>query len=136
MNKKILLKTLLPISTIALLGGGIASSLTLTSCSKKSEKALEINVLTSTITRNGVKLDIEGSYSTFNFDSPTIELVDKENSFKPFEASNGIFIATLPANTDIGTYKLQLVAKNGDDNIYSNTITFIVGPFAASDGSN
>jgi hypothetical protein len=34
MNKKMLLKTLLPIVTVALLGGGIASSLTLTSCGK------------------------------------------------------------------------------------------------------
>jgi hypothetical protein len=37
MNKKILAKTLLPIATVALLGGGIASSLVLTSCSKKSD---------------------------------------------------------------------------------------------------
>jgi hypothetical protein len=37
MNKKILAKTLLPISSIALLGGGwIATSLTLTSCGNKS----------------------------------------------------------------------------------------------------
>jgi hypothetical protein len=34
MNKKILAKTLLPIATVALLGGGIASSLVLTSSSK------------------------------------------------------------------------------------------------------
>jgi hypothetical protein len=33
MNKKILTKTLLPIASIALIGGGIASSLALTSCS-------------------------------------------------------------------------------------------------------
>jgi hypothetical protein len=37
MNKKILLKTLLPIATVALLGGGIASSLVLTSCSNKQD---------------------------------------------------------------------------------------------------
>jgi hypothetical protein len=116
--------------------GGIATSLVLSSCSNNSKKALVIDVSTPTITANGVELGIEGSYSTFNFDSPTVELVDKEKSFKSFDAINGTFFATLLADTDIGTYKLQLVAKNGDDNIYSNPITFIVGPFAASDGSN
>ncbi|MDR2829810.1 MAG: hypothetical protein LBB45_02040 [Methanobrevibacter sp.] len=35
MIKKTLLKTLLPITSVALIGGGIASSLTLTSCSNK-----------------------------------------------------------------------------------------------------
>jgi hypothetical protein len=34
LNKKIFLKKLLPIATVALLGGGIAPSLVLTSCSK------------------------------------------------------------------------------------------------------
>jgi hypothetical protein len=48
MNKKILAKTLLPISAIALLGGGIASSLTLTSCSKKQNfSILEHDVFNS-----------------------------------------------------------------------------------------
>jgi hypothetical protein len=73
MNKKILLKTILPIATVALLGGGIASSLILTSCSNKSEKALVIDVSTPTITSNGTTLNISGSYEAFNFDSPTIE---------------------------------------------------------------
>jgi hypothetical protein len=36
MNKKILTKTLLPIATVALLGGGIASSLVLSSCGNKT----------------------------------------------------------------------------------------------------
>jgi hypothetical protein len=35
-NNKILAKTLLPISTIALLGGGIASTFVLTSCGEKA----------------------------------------------------------------------------------------------------
>jgi hypothetical protein len=35
MNKKIILKTLLPIATVVLLGGGIASSLVLTSCNNQ-----------------------------------------------------------------------------------------------------
>jgi hypothetical protein len=41
MNKKILLKTLLPISVVALLGGGIASSLILTSCGSKKDLVLK-----------------------------------------------------------------------------------------------
>jgi hypothetical protein len=73
MNKKILLKTLFPITTVAILGGGIASSLTLTSCSNKIEKALEIDVSTPKIINNGTTLNIIGSYKTFNFDSPTID---------------------------------------------------------------
>jgi hypothetical protein len=35
MNKKILAKKLMPIATVVLIGGGIASSLVLTSCSNK-----------------------------------------------------------------------------------------------------
>jgi hypothetical protein len=73
MNKKIILKKLLPISLVALIGGGIASSLTLTSCSNESEKALEINVSTPTITSNGTTLNISGSCKAFNFNSSTIE---------------------------------------------------------------
>jgi hypothetical protein len=38
MNKKILLKTLLPISAAALIGGGIASSLVLSSCSSNKNR--------------------------------------------------------------------------------------------------
>jgi hypothetical protein len=48
MNKKILLKTLLPIFVVALLGGGIASSLTLTSCSNNKKDYIILN------TREGV----------------------------------------------------------------------------------
>jgi hypothetical protein len=54
MIKKVLIKTLLPISTVTLLGGGIASLLTLTSCSSnkvilkssaQAAKYLENNVV-------------------------------------------------------------------------------------------
>jgi hypothetical protein len=37
MNKKILAKTLLPIAIVALLGGGIATSLILSSCGSKKD---------------------------------------------------------------------------------------------------
>jgi hypothetical protein len=37
MSKKIFVKTLLPITSVALLGGGIASSLVLSSCSSKKD---------------------------------------------------------------------------------------------------
>jgi hypothetical protein len=40
MNKKILLNTLLPISVVGLLGGGIASSLALSSCSSSKKVVL------------------------------------------------------------------------------------------------
>jgi hypothetical protein len=103
-----------------------------------SEKSLEINAA-QTITPNGVELNISGSYETFNIDSPTIELVDSASSiFTPLEVDyyKGTFTTSLPANTPIGTYDLQLVAKSGVGDVLSNPISFTVGPFAASNGSN
>jgi hypothetical protein len=49
MNKKILAKTLLPIATVALLGGGIASSLV--ACSKQDKI---INLTVSNLQANGI----------------------------------------------------------------------------------
>jgi hypothetical protein len=45
MSKKIFVKTLLPIATVALLGGGIAASLTLTSCGEKEIRLDRTNTL-------------------------------------------------------------------------------------------
>jgi hypothetical protein len=41
-DKKTILKTLLPISSIALIGGGIASSLILTSCSNDNDEIVDL----------------------------------------------------------------------------------------------
>jgi hypothetical protein len=45
MNKKILAQTLLPITSITLLGGGIATSLVLTSCSSNSSKVIILDTV-------------------------------------------------------------------------------------------
>jgi hypothetical protein len=139
MNKKILLKTLLPIAAVALLGGGIASSLTLTSCSNKSEKALEIDVSTPKNINNGTTLNIIGSYKAFNFNSPTIDFASGTPewfSVLSVDEDNKTFATTLNSDAPIGDYDLRLVAATGNDNVFSNKITFTVGPFATSDGSN
>jgi hypothetical protein len=139
MSKKIFVKTLLTTSTVGLLGGGIASSLTLTSCSNKSEKALEIDTSTPTITNEGTTLNISGSYSTFNFNSPTIEFASGTSEWFSeliVDDANKTFTTTLRSDNHIGDYVLQLVAMKGNDSIFSNEIHFTVGPFATSDGSN
>jgi hypothetical protein len=140
MNKKFLTKTLLPISAVALLGGGIATSLVLSSCSnksKKAEKALEINISHSTTTFEGFELDIEGSYEAFNINSPTIEFVDNIHSeFSDLHVDyvNKTFATSLRSNAGVGDYVLQLVA-NG--NVFSNEYHFTVEQFfGAIDGSN
>jgi hypothetical protein len=140
MNKKILAKILLPISVVALIGGGIASSLALSSCSnksKKAEKALEINISHSTNTYDGFELDIEGSYEALNINSPTIEFVDNiPSEFSELHVNyvNKTFTTSLRSNAVVGDYVLQLVA-NG--NVFSNEYRFTVEPFfGASDGSN
>jgi hypothetical protein len=61
MNKKILLKTLLPISAIALLGGGIATSLTLSSCSSKKVVLASYMQAKKYLAKNAVILP-SGSY--------------------------------------------------------------------------
>jgi hypothetical protein len=102
------------------------------------EKSLEINA-SQTITPNGVELPISGSYEAFNIESPTIELVDSDSSiFTPLDVDyyKGTFTTSLPANTPIGNYDLQLVANSDDIIVLSNSISFTVAPFAASDGSN
>jgi hypothetical protein len=105
-----------------------------------AQKALQINVSTPTITANGIELYIEGTYEAINIDSPHIELVGSiAELLSDFDViyENKTFTATLSSNALIGDYDLQLVAMVGDDDdIYSNIITFTVGPIAASDGSN
>jgi hypothetical protein len=49
MNKKILAKTLLPISTIVLLGGGIASTLVLSSCGNGGNKVVTFTTAAETL---------------------------------------------------------------------------------------
>jgi hypothetical protein len=61
MNKKILLKTLLTTSTVGILGGGIASSLVLSSCSNKSEKNLIVEITRGNSGIADTDLTIEGS---------------------------------------------------------------------------
>jgi hypothetical protein len=61
MNKKILLKTLLPISAVALLGGGIATSLTLSGCSSKKVVLASYMQAKKYLAKNAVILP-EGSY--------------------------------------------------------------------------
>jgi hypothetical protein len=55
MNKKTLLKTLLPIASVALIGGGIASSLILSSCSKGT--ILTVNNYEEYLANHVVKCD-------------------------------------------------------------------------------
>jgi hypothetical protein len=56
MNKKILLKTLLPISAVTLLGGGIASSFILTECSNSKITFKNPSEVGSYLSSHSVKL--------------------------------------------------------------------------------
>jgi hypothetical protein len=66
MNKKILTKILLPISTITLLGGGIASSLILTECSNSKIIFKNPSEVGSYLSSHSVKLSSNGSNFNYN----------------------------------------------------------------------
>jgi hypothetical protein len=79
MNKKILTKTLLPISTVVLLGGGIASSLILTNCSN-SITFKSVADVDKYLSKHAVKLSTSGY--TFMYDSDSKQLDDSESFYK------------------------------------------------------
>jgi hypothetical protein len=78
MNKKFLLKTLLPITSVVLIGGGIATSLVLSSCSKKVVLTSYMQVI-EYLAKNAVILpsgsytydDVEGVYEIVEYQRAT-----------------------------------------------------------------
>jgi hypothetical protein len=79
MNKKILAKTLLPISTIVLLGGGIASSLVLTSCGN-SITFKSVSDVDKYISKHAVKLSTIGD--TFYYNNSSGELENSDSFYR------------------------------------------------------
>jgi hypothetical protein len=132
MGKKVLIKTLLTTSTVGLLGGGIASSLTLTSCSKKSEKTLviELDEGSKITTNQGVELSIQGTYDASDFDGPITIAPESREAFTFRGTSGNTFDAELNADASIGPHDLRLMAIDGTNSVtYSNKITFeVVSP--------
>jgi hypothetical protein len=85
---------------------------------------LTIAVSTSTATILGTALEIAGTYDAIGVSDTGIALTgDDEDIFTNFSATDGTFSATLPSDTVLGNYSLQLVANN----VVSNQITFSVG---------
>jgi hypothetical protein len=125
--------------SLTLQTNNIVSNKNIISIISPAQKALQINVSTPTVSANGVILPISGTYEAINIDYPVIELVGSDSSiFAPLNIDyyDRTFTTSLPANTPIGDYDLQLVAKSSDGDVLSNVIHFTVIPFAASDGSN
>jgi hypothetical protein len=98
MNKKILAKTLLPISTVALLGGGIASSLVLTSCSKKDG-----NLTFTNIESINKYLDNHSINPLADYDDPTtIDAINTEKN--ACELSTGIRVQVIYFDDNMQAY--------------------------------
>jgi hypothetical protein len=80
MNKKILVKTLLTTSTVGALGGGIASSIVLTSCETKTKDkpSLQLTLLSDVSRPIDTDMKVEFLYETSivaKFDHNNLKLV-------------------------------------------------------------
>jgi hypothetical protein len=98
MNKKILAKTLLPIAIVAILGGGIASSLILTNCSGSSSfKQLNFfnkQQAVSYVNKNSL-------YSNHNFSAP--ETLDDYYSINVLPVEGALLQCINIEDTDINS---------------------------------
>jgi hypothetical protein len=120
MNKKILAKTLLPIATVALLGGGIASSIVLNSCSEGTNESiiLTVNNYEEYLANHVVKCEEE--YFTTNSDYE-INLVDDffvwlSHNYTKQVFVNGI-IGTAFAGTILVPYATTVTVEIKSDSI-------------------
>jgi hypothetical protein len=104
------IKILLPVSTIALIGGSITSPIFLTSCSNKNiptEKFLEIDV-EDNVGEASEDFVVEGTYDTNGYNGEHFQLIgDNANDFINFNFFAGKFSATLPHTEQPGQYTLQ-----------------------------
>jgi hypothetical protein len=123
MNKKIFVKTLLTTSTVGLLGGGIAASLVLTSCSKKTEPSnFEIKRAPGSDISGpaGTALTVKGTFTG----NKAIHLVQPSPfvSFEP-NMNEHTFKATLPNNYSDNTYDLVVANADGLQSTMSVVLT-------------
>jgi hypothetical protein len=130
MNKKNLIKTLLPISTIAFIGGVCASSLVLTSCSQDKDSPLQITVTSGTQATTGSgPVTIQGTYVESGATVTTLKTYGKDKA--KFSAvtlgDENTFTTTLPT-TDEGTFVLQLI--NETTKSISNKVSITVSSSA------
>jgi hypothetical protein len=136
MNKKILTKTLLPISVVALLGGGIASSLILSSCSKDKTIVLKSNEEIIQYLQDNAQTCLE-SQNTFLYDSYSHALsspVDFFNFIKTYYTKqayiNGfIFSYALNAKEEVTSVTVKdnfiKITMEDDDEIFHLSIKFL-----------
>jgi hypothetical protein len=130
MNKKVFLKVLLPIATVALIGGGIAGALLLTkSCNPINTDPIQI----STKQKQGTvfnQLDITCDFTFYKFSSTNLQLCgDDAEYFDGFNISyeDKSFTVDLPDDVS-GNRDYILQVEDVNTGIISNPIAIEINP--------